>query len=344
MHVIKKYVTCILLALGLLAFESKSAEAMVISGQPYYVNPNSSSITFVGYNHYRLVFFWVEEELSNRSVHIVAGNGCPNPVNYAADGSYSFEIPDEMESYELYCTMKYGEYEESSFYECYSPEALDFQNAIPFIPGSLDQGNYNPVFLPITGEDELQFRNQFINIHGRITLNNLSARGSKLPVNLRAYNNGELVKSVMITSDNYSLNIPQSGNYRIVASSPLFRNYEFNVDGLSGTVQQDIILSREGNEHINTSEIPANYRLQQNYPNPFNPSTNIGFTLPFDSKVSLKVFDVAGKEVAVLINNEFRNAASYNVSFNASFLNSGIYIYRLEAGNFVQSKKMILLK
>jgi hypothetical protein len=93
---------------------------------------------------------------------------------------------------------------------------------------------------------------------------------------------------------------------------------------------------------------PNTYALDQNYPNPFNPSTRIEFKLKVDSKVSLKVFDVLGQEVANLVNATLV-AGAHNVDFDASALNTGVYLYRLEAtgidgSNFVDVKKMILTK
>jgi hypothetical protein len=87
----------------------------------------------------------------------------------------------------------------------------------------------------------------------------------------------------------------------------------------------------------------SDYALSQNYPNPFNPSTQIKFALKTSGFVSLKIYDVLGKEVATLVNGEY-NTGSYNVSFDASGLASGIYFYRLESGSFVQTNKMMLLK
>ncbi|MCH7974832.1 MAG: T9SS type A sorting domain-containing protein, partial [Bacteroidetes bacterium] len=91
------------------------------------------------------------------------------------------------------------------------------------------------------------------------------------------------------------------------------------------------------------SAIPNTFKLFQNYPNPFNPSTTISFQLPALSFVSLKIYDVLGREVKTLINKEMK-AGSYKVDFNASQLSSGIYFYRLTASSFVQTKKMILMK
>jgi hypothetical protein len=105
-------------------------------------------------------------------------------------------------------------------------------------------------------------------------------------------------------------------------------------------------------EYSNVVEVnvpaPASFTLEQNYPNPFNPSTIINFQLKVDSKVSLKVFNILGQEVATLVNTNLV-AGAHNVNFDASQLNSGVYLYRIEAtgidgSNFMDVKKMILTK
>lgn len=92
-----------------------------------------------------------------------------------------------------------------------------------------------------------------------------------------------------------------------------------------------------------SEEVPNNFQLWQNYPNPFNPTTKISWQSSVGSHQTLKVYDVQGIEVATLV-NEYRNAGSYEIEFNAAELTSGIYFYKLTAGSFVESKKMILLK
>ncbi len=91
------------------------------------------------------------------------------------------------------------------------------------------------------------------------------------------------------------------------------------------------------------NNIPENFLLKQNYPNPFNPSTQINYSIPSAQKVTLKVYDELGKEVTTLVNGE-QAAGNYTVDFNASDLASGVYFYRLQAGSFIQMKKMILMK
>ncbi|MCX6168229.1 MAG: T9SS type A sorting domain-containing protein [Ignavibacteriales bacterium] len=90
-------------------------------------------------------------------------------------------------------------------------------------------------------------------------------------------------------------------------------------------------------------EIPTGFALQQNYPNPFNPSTTIRYQIPKESKVTLKIFDILGREVATLVNMQ-QGVGSYEVNFNAMKFASGVYIYRISAGDFMQTKKMMLLK
>jgi len=89
--------------------------------------------------------------------------------------------------------------------------------------------------------------------------------------------------------------------------------------------------------------LPGRYRLEQNYPNPFNPTTDIGFRIADFGLVRLAVYDLLGREVAVLV-NEKKSPGSYSVRFDASSLASGIYLYRLQAGNFVSTSKMVLLR
>jgi hypothetical protein len=93
----------------------------------------------------------------------------------------------------------------------------------------------------------------------------------------------------------------------------------------------------------NENNLPIHYSLNQNYPNPFNPATTISYSIPKAGDVSLKIFNVLGQEVRSLI-NEYQNAGTYKVSFDASSLTSGVYFYSLSSDNFLQVKKMMLVK
>lgn len=110
-------------------------------------------------------------------------------------------------------------------------------------------------------------------------------------------------------------------------------NKGFNVLGresVSGVVSENAI-------------IPDKYVLYQSYPNPFNPSTTIKYSIPQSDIVSLKVYDILGREVATLV-NDYKTVGTYAVEFNASRFASGVYFYQIQSGNFIQTKKMILLK
>ncbi|MDP2362638.1 MAG: T9SS type A sorting domain-containing protein, partial [Ignavibacteria bacterium] len=114
---------------------------------------------------------------------------------------------------------------------------------------------------------------------------------------------------------------------------------------LNNLLQNKFGINSEEKEQI----IPKEYSLYQNYPNPFNPVTTIKFDIPDVgtglalSNVTLKVYDILGREVATLI-NEYKPAGSYEQVFNASSLASGVYVYKLQAGDFISSKKMLMIK
>jgi len=90
--------------------------------------------------------------------------------------------------------------------------------------------------------------------------------------------------------------------------------------------------------------LPTKFDLSQNYPNPFNPNTKIDFELPLDCRVTLKVYDITGREIAALLNNEFKTADYYTIRFDASNFASGIYFYRLQTEKFMNVKRMVLIK
>lgn len=94
---------------------------------------------------------------------------------------------------------------------------------------------------------------------------------------------------------------------------------------------------------VDNDQLQNRFELSQNYPNPFNPTTTISYSIPKQSNVSLKVFDIVGREVAVLVDKE-KSAGSHKIDFNASELSSGVYIYRLQSDDFSETKKMMLLK
>jgi hypothetical protein len=128
-----------------------------------------------------------------------------------------------------------------------------------------------------------------------------------------------------------SLGATMTGNTGFVASSQLYSAFAF-IGSLSS-----VVLVTEG------KVIPGGYQLEQNFPNPFNPSTKIEFNLPQAEFVVLKVFNSLGQEIATIVNG-LRQAGNYTVTWNAGFAPSGVYFYRLSAGNFLETKKLLLLR
>lgn len=123
-----------------------------------------------------------------------------------------------------------------------------------------------------------------------------------------------------------------------------------NVNGnasytLANIFNENTTLAKKSFNKVNFtgSEIPTTYDLAQNYPNPFNPGTTIRYQIPQDGIVTLRIYDILGAEVATLVNEE-KVAGKYEVNFNASSFASGVYIYKIQSGEFVSSKKMLLIK
>ncbi|MCW8822947.1 MAG: T9SS type A sorting domain-containing protein, partial [Ignavibacteriaceae bacterium] len=104
--------------------------------------------------------------------------------------------------------------------------------------------------------------------------------------------------------------------------------------------ENSLITSVEGNSK---NPVPGQFELFNNFPNPFNPKTTIRYTLPASDVVSIKVFNALGNEIKILLNEE-KQAGSYDVEWNADGYSSGIYFYSVAAGNFRETKKMILIK
>jgi hypothetical protein len=136
-------------------------------------------------------------------------------------------------------------------------------------------------------------------------------------------------KGTVYTSTNYSFEDKNlnSGKY-IYRLKQIDYNGNFESFDLNGEV---------------SVTLPVKYELSQNYPNPFNPVTRINFDLPADSKLEIKVYDIAGREVACIL-NEFKKAGYHTVTFNASGFSSGVYFYRMKTNDFSITKKMTLIK
>jgi hypothetical protein len=134
----------------------------------------------------------------------------------------------------------------------------------------------------------------------------------------------------------------QSSSIQVGQSVTVWANQDQS-GNLKAVQVQQIATSVTEVANGSNGNLPVAYELKQNFPNPFNPSTEISFTLAKQEDVNLVVYNIIGQRVALLASGQM-NAGSYLVKFNASNLAAGVYLYRLEAGNFVSTKKMILLK
>ena len=141
---------------------------------------------------------------------------------------------------------------------------------------------------------------------------------------------------------NFSNGLPDSGGVISIVIDTLNERIYLGVG--AGAVNGSGIYIYDGLSSVNNDkEVPVNFYLYQNYPNPFNPSTKIKFEIPTSSVITLKVYDVLGREIETLL-NEVKEAGTYEVELNASEFPSGVYFYKLTSGQFTSVKKLILLK
>ena len=180
---------------------------------------------------------------------------------------------------------------------------------------------------------------------------NISNSGSTLSGTLvSAFNSSGDVIANTISEHDGSYLIPSllNDNYTIKASKVGYQTSEYSqkvtIDLNNSPVIKNVDFSVVTTDVERTSnDIPKNFSLSQNYPNPFNPSTKIEFSVSRASQVSLKVYNILGKEITTLV-SKYLEPGKYKVNFNASQLPSGVYVYKLTAGSFSNIKKMIFLK
>lgn len=179
-------------------------------------------------------------------------------------------------------------------------------------------------------------------ITGRVTLNG-AAPGYSMPLYASNVDTG-FSQTMTDVDGNFRFKVSDKiFNYILQYSDAIAQNYVVNnVVMHAGDTNINVNLVSTGIESDNTT-IPVSYTLSQNYPNPFNPSTIIMYEIPKESHVTLGVYNILGQKVAELVNTN-QAAGRYSVDFNAAKLSSGIYFYKIQAGNFASFRKMILMK
>jgi hypothetical protein len=148
--------------------------------------------------------------------------------------------------------------------------------------------------------------------------------------------------------ENISIPIGQNSGHQIVPDWNDLQNEPVKIlidFGNDGTIDDSIFVQNQATSIDDQGILlsPNSYNLAQNYPNPFNPTTTIKYSIPESGNVSLKVYDILGNEVASLVNEE-KVQGVYSVTFDASRLSSGVYFYKIRAGNYFETKKMLLIK
>ena len=210
------------------------------------------------------------------------------------------------------------------------------------IPSNLDTWNFGAKF-PITVQDVVP-----------VELTSFSASFVKNAVNLKWATATELNNKGFYIERS---NLKNSNEWQTVSfvngngTTTETKQYSFSdhtpLQGLSyyrlKQVDYDGSFTYSNIVEVVNGGVVNNFELAQNFQNPFNPSTKISWQSSVEAQTTLKIYDVLGNEVAVLI-NEFKPAGNYEVDFNASNLTSGVYLYKIEAGNFSQTRKMLLMK
>ena len=161
--------------------------------------------------------------------------------------------------------------------------------------------------------------------------------------------NGVLLDSIYLNQNEGSGSWKNIGRYFLSADTQILIRVIDSGESTAGPViRADAFKVALFQETTSTNErflsnAPNSFQLFQNYPNPFNPSTNFKFSIPKESKVILKVYDMLGREIETLVNEE-KSIGTYELTWNAINLPSGVYFYRLKAGNYISTKKMIFMK
>lgn len=229
-------------------------------------------------------------------------------------------------------------------YENYSSPTIDRNGNIIFQTSSYDSGYINSV-------------NYYGEINWKLTLGHYVEDGAFINHGLVCDAEGKIYCGSSTGSHTNIWCIDQEG---VILWKLDLEGYEYDTSpsiGSDGTLYIGTHLSSTFQNHIrnliavrdtvtsveNNDEEIFNYQLEQNYPNPFNSTTNIKYTIPHSCRVSIKVFDIMGNEITLLL-DRYQESGSYDVIFKANDLASGIYFYQIQAGEFKSTKKLILLK
>lgn len=198
----------------------------------------------------------------------------------------------------------------------------------------VDIGVYKVIYSPVVIPVELSSFTAQVN-ENVVTLSWLTATETNNKGFEIQCNNGEEFQSIAFIEGKGNSTQPTSYSYKLTENKAGKFTYRLKQIDFDGTVNYS--------KEIEVVVAPSQFAISQNYPNPFNPSTTINYQLAEKCKVELKVYDIIGKEITTLV-NDVQDAGYYKVNFNANDLASGIYFYKIQAGRFSQTKRMVLVK
>ena len=214
-----------------------------------------------------------------------------------------------------------------------------------FNPKIANGGNLNYTIVDSDLPEAMRPRNASVKENQlRLFVNSVSADKINLPVFTNKSPGLLIARMKLETSADKFADIPLD----LKLSNSIFKTKVFSFDGKKNIElvnSDDNSIEGVTGKLINESitNIPAEFTLAQNYPNPFNPETKINYELPIANYVTLRVYDMTGKEIMTLV-NEKQNAGRYTATFNGSNLASGMYFYKITAGEFTFVRKMVLIK
>ncbi len=261
-----------------------------------------------------------------------------------SNGQFGFGLTDSFGDYSV------GNLPEGIYYVLFY--ATDY--APQFYNGALTWEDATPVnlFGNVSGINAIltEMESGGSNSPGMISGNISSSNNSPLSgvmVSVLDINGKVAAYSMTNAQGKYQLDGLAEGEYTVVATKVKFESMSQNISmnttsGMTQNLNMQLNNTLTSNDEPEAS-LPTGFSLGNNYPNPFNPSTTIEFSLPKSSFVNLKVYNAIGQEVASLVSRQME-AGKYSIDFNAEKLNSGIYFYKIEAGNFTETRKMVLLK
>jgi hypothetical protein len=253
-----------------------------------------------------------------------------SPIDINGNYSFTFEAPNHLQYIVAYPNSE----PVSDFVPTYYPQTIDWKNALTINSANnnlnINIGVYRKIILDGP-----------YSISGVVnkTQNNIYTIFPRVNIYIKS---GDFYLGFVesLSSGRYNfMNMP-SGNFEIIVNklgfSTAARNIPLNSirDSVNFTLNQVLTVG---------NTIPEKYSLHQNYPNPFNPVTNIKFDIPKASYVKINVYNVLGKEVSLLM-SENKPAGRYSIDFDASSLTSGVYFYKIDTGDFAETKRMVILK